>query len=60
SCTPCYHGSEVPQLAEPSKKPTPQSVFSFLEQETTTRDEGSQEDLINQTRQVSNLTMIFA
>ena len=24
-----YHGSEVPQLTEPSKKPTPQSVFSF-------------------------------
>lgn len=28
-----YHGSKVPQLIEPSKKPTPQSVFSFEKQE---------------------------
>jgi len=26
----CYLGSEVPQLTDPSKKPPPQVVFSFL------------------------------
>ncbi|WP_213070111.1 hypothetical protein, partial [Acinetobacter baumannii] len=40
----CYHGSEVPQLTEPSKKPSPQAVFSFTGQEITRRTKGSQED----------------
>jgi len=37
-----HHGSEVPQLTEPSKKPTPQSVFSFTSEEITLTKEGSQ------------------
>ncbi len=39
----CYHGSEVPQLTEPSKTTSP-VVFSFSEQEITRRAKRSQED----------------
>jgi hypothetical protein len=44
-----YHGSEVPQLTEPSKKPTPQSVFLYPQKDTpyqlATQPQGTEEDM---------------
>jgi hypothetical protein len=39
----CYHGSEVPQLTEPSKNRLPGGFFVYR-QEITRRTKGSQED----------------
>ena len=40
-----YHGSEVPQLTEPSKKPPPQVVFSFPKRDYPSERRISRESL---------------